>query len=58
MGAAIADRLLDRADTLLLGISRRDEPRLMARAAASGAALHQWTMDLADPLPAVALPRP
>lgn len=54
LGAAIAGRLLDRADTLLLGISRRDEPRLAARAATSGAALLQWTMDLADPPPAAA----
>ncbi|HZV92241.1 MAG TPA: SDR family NAD(P)-dependent oxidoreductase [Caldimonas sp.] len=54
MGAAIAGQLLDRPDTVLLGISRRDNPGLAERARASGSTVLQWPTDLADPLAAAA----
>jgi len=49
MGAAIAGQLLARADCTLLGISRRANETLAAKAAV-GAVCEQWTMDLADPV--------
>jgi benzil reductase ((S)-benzoin forming) len=48
MGAAIAGQLLARADCTLLGISRRANEALAAKAAV-GAVCEQWTMDLAEP---------
>ncbi len=50
MGAAIAEQLLAGPDRTLLGISRRTNDALAAKAQAVGAACEQWTMDLAEPL--------
>lgn len=53
LGAAlVGQRLLP--GHVVLGIARRDNPPLAARAAAAGARLEQWTLDLAEPLPAAA----
>jgi NAD(P)-dependent dehydrogenase (short-subunit alcohol dehydrogenase family) len=46
LGRAMAERLLS-PDRLLLTVSRRYEPALQDRAAACGALLEQWTLDLA-----------
>ena len=48
MGAAIAAQLLQSGNTVL-GISRRSDEAVAARAAAAGAACEQWTVDLAAP---------
>jgi NAD(P)-dependent dehydrogenase (short-subunit alcohol dehydrogenase family) len=48
MGAAMAEQLLQR-DSSLLTISRNANAALTARAAAAGATLEQWTLDLAQP---------
>ena len=48
MGAAIAAQLL-RPDNLVLGISRRSDDKMAARATAAGASCEQWTADLAAP---------
>jgi NAD(P)-dependent dehydrogenase (short-subunit alcohol dehydrogenase family) len=50
MGAAIAEQLLAGPDRTLLGISRRANDALAAKAQAVGAACAQWMMDLAKPL--------
>lgn len=47
MGAAIAEQLLQRGQTLIC-ISRTVNADLAAKAAAAGAELEQWTLDLAD----------
>ena len=54
MGAAIAEQLLSGLDRSVLGISRRANESLSAKARAAGATLEQWTMDLAEPLAAAA----
>jgi len=46
LGRAMAEQLLA-ADRLLLTISRRSEPALQQQAAARGAPLEQWPLDLA-----------
>jgi NAD(P)-dependent dehydrogenase (short-subunit alcohol dehydrogenase family) len=51
MGAALAEQLLQ-ADRTLLCISRGAHPRLAAMAAGAGTTLCQWTLDLAQPVPA------
>jgi len=48
MGAAIAAQLLQPGHTVL-GISRRSDETLAARAAAAGATCEQWTADLTAP---------
>ena len=48
MGAAIAAQLLQPGN-VVLGISRRSDDKLAARAAAAGATCEQWTADLAAP---------
>lgn len=48
MGAAIAAQLLQPGHTVL-GISRRSDNRLGARATAAGASCEQWAADLAAP---------
>jgi len=53
MGAAMAEQLLQR-DSTLLTISRNASAALTRRAAAAGATLEQWTLDLAQPLQAAA----
>ncbi len=53
MGAAIAEQLLQPGRTLLC-ISRGAHPHLAAQAAAAGATVEQWPLDLAAPLPAAA----
>jgi len=53
MGAAMAEQLLQRGGTLLT-LSRNANAGLMERAAASGATLEQWTLDLAQPVQAAA----
>ena len=53
MGAAMAEQLLQ-PDRTLLCISRRANPQLVAQAAAVGATLEQWTLDLAEPAPVAA----
>jgi NAD(P)-dependent dehydrogenase (short-subunit alcohol dehydrogenase family) len=53
LGLAIAEQLCDGGHTLVC-IARRANDALAARAAAAGATLEQWTLDLADPLPAAA----
>lgn len=50
MGLAMARQLLA-PDHLVLGISRRQNAELQREAEARGAELHQWAMDLSDPLP-------
>ena len=50
MGAALAEQLLRRGDTLLC-ISRRTHPTLSGLAAAQGASLWQWTRDLSEAAP-------
>jgi NAD(P)-dependent dehydrogenase (short-subunit alcohol dehydrogenase family) len=50
MGAAIAEQLLSGTDRTLIGISRRANEALAAKAEAVGATCEQWTMDLAEPL--------
>jgi NAD(P)-dependent dehydrogenase (short-subunit alcohol dehydrogenase family) len=50
MGAAIAEQLLSGRDRTVLGISRRANESLGAKARAAGATLEEWTMDLAEPL--------
>lgn len=47
MGAAIAEQLLQPGQTLI-GISRTANADLAAKAAAAGAELEQWALDLAD----------
>jgi NAD(P)-dependent dehydrogenase (short-subunit alcohol dehydrogenase family) len=47
LGAALVARLLA-ADHRVLGLARRRNPALDALASARGAALEQWTLDLAD----------
>ena len=51
MGAAIAEQLLAASDCTVLGIARRANETLPAKARATGATCEQWTMDLAEPLP-------
>ncbi|MBS1163047.1 MAG: yueD, partial [Burkholderiaceae bacterium] len=46
LGRAMAERLLS-PDRLLLTVSRRHEPALQEQAAARGARLEQWALDLA-----------
>ena len=53
MGAAMAEQLLQ-PGRVLLCLSRREHPLLAAQAAAAGATLTQWTLDLAEPAPAAA----
>ena len=53
MGAAMAEQLLQ-PGRVLLCIARREHPQLAAQAVATGATLTQWTLDLAEPLPAAA----
>jgi NAD(P)-dependent dehydrogenase (short-subunit alcohol dehydrogenase family) len=53
MGAAMAEQLLQQ-DTTLLTISRNANAELTQRAAAAGATLEQWTLDLAQPVQAAA----
>lgn len=53
MGAAIAAQVLQ-VDRVLLCLSRGVNPELEARAAAVGAALTQWPVDLSDPGPVAA----
>ena len=53
LGLAIAEQLCDAGHTLVC-IARRANDALAARAAAAGARLEQWTLDLAVPLPAAA----
>lgn len=53
LGAAMAEQLLQ-ADRVLLCLSRRADPQLAARAGAAGTTLLQWTVDLADAVPAAA----
>jgi len=48
MGAAIAAQLLQPGNTVL-GVSRRSDDALAARARAAGAKCEQWTADLAAP---------
>ncbi len=51
LGAAlVAQRLLP--GHVVLGIARHANPTLQAQADAAGARLEQWTLDLADPVPA------
>jgi benzil reductase ((S)-benzoin forming) len=50
MGAAIAEHLLTGSDRTVLGIARRANEPLAAKARATGATCEQWTMDLAEPL--------
>jgi NAD(P)-dependent dehydrogenase (short-subunit alcohol dehydrogenase family) len=50
MGAAIAEQLLTGPDRVLIGISRRRNESLDAKARSAGAACEQWTMDLAEPI--------
>ncbi len=50
MGAAIAEQLLSGPGRTVLGISRRANESLAAKARVVGATLEQWTMDLAEPL--------
>lgn len=50
LGAALVDALL-RPGHRVIGLSRRASDSLAKQAAASGAALEQWTADLAEPLP-------
>lgn len=52
LGAAIAARLLQQPGQRVVGLSRRVNDRLAAQAAAPGASLEQWPVDLAEPLPA------
>ena len=47
MGAAIAEQLLQ-PDATLVCISRTTNAALAAKAAAAGATLEQWALDLAD----------
>ena len=53
LGAAMAEQLLQ-GDRVLLCISRGASAPLAAQAAAAGAVLEQWTLDLAEALPAAA----
>lgn len=53
MGEAIAARCLRAGDTVI-GVARRANPALQTRAAAEGAQLLQWPLDLAQPLQAAA----
>ena len=53
MGAAMAEQLLQPGRALLC-ISRREHPLLAVQAAAAGTTLTQWTLDLAEPVPAAA----
>jgi NAD(P)-dependent dehydrogenase (short-subunit alcohol dehydrogenase family) len=50
LGAALVAQLLQPGH-VLLGIARRSNPDLQARADTAGVALAQWTADLADPQP-------
>ena len=50
MGAAIAEQLLAGPGRLLLGVARRSNDALAAKARLVGAACEQWTLDLAQPL--------
>jgi len=51
LGAAMTEQLLT-PGAVVVGIARRAEPALAAKAQAGGATLEQWTLDLADPVPA------
>ena len=51
LGAAMAAQLLQ-PDTLLIGLARRENAALTALAAQRGAQIEQWSVDLADALPA------
>lgn len=51
LGAAIAARLLREPGHQVVGLSRRANDALAARAAEHGATLAQWPVDLAQPLP-------
>ena len=51
LGAALAARMLQRGD-LVLGLARHASTELDTLARERGAQLQQWTLDLADPLPA------
>lgn len=53
LGAAMAQQLLA-SNVLLLTMSRRSNAELEARAAAAGASLEQWSLDLADAASAAA----
>ena len=53
LGAALAEQLL-RRDAVLLTMSRRPDETLDARAKNAGVTLEQWTVDLADAVPASA----
>ena len=53
MGAAMAEQLLQ-PGSVLLCLSRALHPGLPAMAAAAGATLEQWTLDLGEPLAAAA----
>ena len=50
LGEALVDQLIAPGH-FLLGIARNVNRHLQSRAAAEGAALTQWSADLADPLP-------
>ncbi len=51
LGAAMAAQLLQ-PGTLLIGLARRENAALAAVAAQRGAQIEQWSVDLADALPA------
>lgn len=51
LGAALAEQLLA-PGVMLVGIARHADAALNAKAQAAGASLEQWTLDLADPVPA------
>jgi NAD(P)-dependent dehydrogenase (short-subunit alcohol dehydrogenase family) len=51
LGAALVDQLLT-SGAVVVGIARHADAALAAKAQTVGATLEQWTLDLADPVPA------